>query len=91
MESEKGKLTPAMKRNSGKIVSWWVKPSQLACPIWLAMLSVTALGHRPHTATTSEANPMIKSMSNPLRASSDCNRSDGFIIRVLFFRPDPCQ
>jgi len=69
-----------MKRNSGKIVSWWAKPSHATWLIEAAAASVTAEGHKPHTATTSDANPMMKSMSNPRRASSDINLSDCFII-----------
>ena len=76
---EKAKDTPAIKRNSGKIVSSNRRPSHSTCSNCRASAQSVPNPKTPHTATITWVMPMIISMSKPRKASSDSRRPDVFM------------
>ena len=70
--SEKLIDIPARKTNSGKTVSYTVRPSHARCPICSRIICHAALsGYIGARRYTTASSPMINSMSSPRSASID--------------------
>ena len=82
--AENGNVTPARKRNVGKIVSMKWSPSH---GTWPNVSWKPCTPNNVASATTSPSPPMMKNMSKPRTASRDARRPEPFMSVMALISP----